>query len=88
MEVPRLQVDEVIIMPTARNYKKEYRDFQGTPTQLKRRAERNAARRKMESAGRVRKGDGKDVDHRNHNTRDNRPSNLRVMSKSANRSRQ
>jgi hypothetical protein len=75
-------------MPTKRNYAKEYRDYQGTPTQLKRRAERNAARAQMEKAGRVRKGDGKDVDHKNHRTSDNRPSNLRVMSKSANRSRQ
>jgi HNH endonuclease len=42
----------------------------------------------MEKAGRVHKGDGKDVDHKNHNTADNSRSNLRVMSKSANRSRQ
>ncbi len=75
-------------MPTARNYKKEYRDFQGKPEQIKRRAERNTARSKMESAGRVRKGDGKDVDHRDRNTSNNSKSNLRVMSKSANRSRQ
>jgi len=75
-------------MATARNYAKEYRDYQGTPTQLKRRAERNAARRKMEAAGRVHKGDGKDVDHKNHRTSDNSRSNLRVMSRSANRSRQ
>jgi len=75
-------------MPTARNYKKEYRDFQGKPEQIKRRAERNTARTKMESAGRVRKGDGKDVDHRDLNTSNNSRSNLRVMSKSANRSRQ
>lgn len=71
----------------SRDYKKEYNDFHGTPSQKKRRAERNAARRKMEREGRVRKGDGKDVDHKNRNTADNRLSNLRVMSKSANRSR-
>jgi hypothetical protein len=75
-------------MPTSRNYAKEYRDYQGTPTQLKRRAERNAARRLMEKAGRVHKGDGRDVDHKNRRTSDNSRSNLRVMSKSANRSRQ
>jgi hypothetical protein len=83
----RLQIHE-IAMPTARNYKKEYRDFQGKPEQIKRRAERNTARAKMVSAGRVRKGDGKDVDHRDRNTANNSKSNLRVMSKSANRSRQ
>lgn len=71
-----------------RDYAKEYRDYHSKPEQKKRRAGRNAARRKMEAAGRVRKGDGKDVDHKNHNTRDNRPSNLRVMSRSRNRSRQ
>jgi len=74
-------------MPAPRDYKKEYREYQGTPEQIKRRAGRVTARRKMEAAGKVRKGDGKDVDHRNHNTRDNRASNLRVMSRSANRAK-
>jgi len=86
VEVQWFQIHEV--MPTARNYKKEYRDFQGKPEQIKRRAQRNTARAKMVSAGRVRKGDGKDVDHRDRNTANNSKSNLRVMSKSANRSRQ
>ena len=36
--------------------------------------------------GRVRLGDGKDVDHRNTNANDNSPTNLRVQSKSKNRS--
>jgi hypothetical protein len=42
----------------------------------------------MEKAGRVRKGDGKEVDHKNHNPRDNSPSNLRVVDKKTNRKRQ
>ena len=70
----------------ARDYAKEYRDYQGTPEQIKRRAGRNKARRLMIKVGRVKKGDGKDVDHRNKNTLDNRPSNLRIMSASKNRS--
>lgn len=70
----------------ARDYAKEYRDYQGTPEQIKRRAGRNKARRLMIKKGKVKKGDGKDVDHKNHNTHDNRPSNLRIMSKSKNRS--
>jgi hypothetical protein len=37
-------------------------------------------------AGKVKKGDGKDVDHRNGNPKDNKKSNLAVKSKSANRS--
>lgn len=67
-----------------RNYKAEYDNYQGTEEQKKRRAVRNAARRKLMREGRVRKGDGKDVDHINglHNA----ASNLRVLSKSTNRS--
>lgn len=70
-----------------RNYRKEYDDFQGTPQQKKNRAKRNAARRKMEKAGRVSKGDGKDVDHIRRVGAGNGDSNLRVQSKSKNRAR-
>jgi HNH endonuclease len=68
-----------------RNYRKEYDSYHGTEKQKERRADRNAARRKMEDAGRVRKGDGKDVDHRNRNTSNNSSSNLRVTSQKQNR---
>jgi hypothetical protein len=61
------------------------RKYNSSEEQKKRRAERNASRRKMEAAGKVRKGDGKDVDHRNHNTKDQSSKNLSVMSKSKNR---
>lgn len=61
------------------------RKYNSQPEQKKRRAERNASRRKMEAAGKVRKGDGKDVDHRNHRTSDKSASNLSVMSRSKNR---
>lgn len=70
----------------ARDYRKEYDRYQGTPEQKKRRASRNAARRQMEKAGKVHKGDGKDVAHRNGNPTDNKKSNLGVQSKHANRS--
>lgn len=50
-------------MARVRDYKKEYRDYHGTPLQKQRRAERNAARNKAKARGAVRKGDGKDVDH-------------------------
>jgi len=70
-----------------RNYKKEYKDYHSKPEQKKRRAGRNAARAKMKKAGKVRKGDGKDVDHKDRNPRNNSKSNLRVQSKKKNRSR-
>ena len=47
----------------ARNYRKEYDTYQGKPDQIKKRAMRNAARAKMMKAGKVKKGDGKDVAH-------------------------
>ena len=71
----------------SRDYAKEYRDFHAKPEQKKNRASRNAARRSMIAAGRVRKGDGKDVDHRDGNPRNNRAGNLSVMSRSANRAK-
>ena len=73
-------------MATKRNYKREYKTYHKKPTQKKRRAQRNSARRKMTKAGKVKKGDGKDVDHKNRNTADNRRKNLRVVSKTKNRS--
>lgn len=69
-----------------RNYKKEYDNYQGKPEQIKRRASRNAARRLLEKEGKVSKGDGKDVNHKNGDPKSNKRSNLQVQSKSANRS--
>ena len=47
-----------------RPYKKEYEQYQGTPEQIKKRTERNAARAKLMKAGKVSKGDGMDVAHK------------------------
>lgn len=69
-----------------RDYKQEYKVSQGTPDEIAKRSSRNKARRAMEKAGKVRLGDGKDVDHRDHNPKNNSKGNLRVQSKSANRS--
>ena len=77
-------------MPSSKNYvrdyQREYKVSHSSPEEKKKRASRNAARAKMEKAGKVRKGDGKDVDHKNSNPKDNSKGNLRVQSKSANRS--
>ena len=70
----------------SRDYKKEYANYHSSPKQKKNRASRNAARAKMLKSGRVKKGDGRDVTHRNGNPRDNSSKNLGVLSASKNRS--
>lgn len=70
-----------------RNYQSEYKNYHSSPKQKKRRAARNGARRKMEKAGKVHKGDGLDVDHKDHNPKNNSTKNLKVMSKSRNRAK-
>ena len=70
-----------------RDYKAEYAKYHSKPTQKKRRAARNKARALMAAKGKVRKGDGKDVDHKDRNPTNNSASNLRVQSKYKNRGR-
>lgn len=70
-----------------RNYRREYDSYHAKPAQKKNRASRNQARSILMKAGRVRKGDGKDVDHKNGNPRDNSAKNIRVISRSRNRSK-
>jgi 5-methylcytosine-specific restriction endonuclease McrA len=67
----------------ARDYKKEYRDFHGKPEQIKKRSMRNKARRKLG----LKKGDGKEVDHKKPLSKGgtNSRKNLRITSKKANR---
>jgi hypothetical protein len=74
-------------LPDTKGRQAAQKKYNAKPEQKKRRAQRNAARRKMEKAGLVRKGDGRDVDHKNYNTADNSLSNLRVTSASTNRKR-
>ncbi len=70
-----------------RDYKAEYQNYHSRPEQKKNRARRNNARRRLERDGRVHKGDGKDVDHKNpiRSGGSNGDHNLRVRTKSANR---
>lgn len=76
-------------MARERDYKKEYRDYQGTPLQKKRRADRNRARRKAIRDGKVRKGDGKELDHvGSHRTGRLKNVATKVVSRHANRIRQ
>lgn len=75
-------------MAKKRDYKKEYREYHGTAEQKKRRAQRNAARRKAARAGKVRKGDGKEVHHVGNNRKGKLGNKTRVVSKKYNRSKQ
>ena len=68
-----------------RNDRKEYDTYHAKPSQKKARASRNSARKKMAKSGKVRKGDGREVDHKNGDPRDNRRKNLRVVSRRTNR---
>ena len=71
--------------PSKRDYKREYRLFHGKPEQRAKRSKRVLARRKLMKQGRVSKGDGNDVDHKDGNALNNGHGNLRVQSKSENR---
>ena len=69
-----------------RNYKSEYKNYPSKPKQKKNRAGRNTARRIMKK----KLGSsilGRDIDHKDRNPRNNSKTNLRVRSKSSNRSR-
>ena len=70
-----------------RDYRDEYLKYQGTPEQKKNRAARNAARAKLMKAGKVTKGDGKDVAHVKALDKGGTSSDgLRVEGRQANRS--
>jgi|TARA_B100001059_G_scaffold227990_1_gene258496 hypothetical protein len=69
-----------------RDYKSEYQNYHSQPLQKKNRAKRNLARRLMKR----KLGNsinGKDIHHLDGNPNNNSSSNLRVVSKSFNRSR-
>jgi hypothetical protein len=61
------------------------RKYNSKPSSKKDRASRNAARGEAMKAGKVRKGDGKDIDHKDSNPRNNKKGNTQVMSASKNR---
>jgi hypothetical protein len=71
-----------------RDYKQEYKNYDGTPAVKKKRAQRNKARRMLEREGVVHKGDGLDVDHKKPLSKGGTTtrSNLKAKPASANRS--
>lgn len=72
----------------ARNYRAEYKEYHASEEQKHRRAQRNKARRDAEKAGKVRKGDGKEVDHSGMNRKGDLGKKIKIVSKKKNRSRQ
>jgi hypothetical protein len=68
-----------------RDYKQEYKSYHGKPEQIAARASRNSARAAEVKAGRVRKGDGKEVDHKDGNPMNNAKSNRQILTRTANR---
>jgi hypothetical protein len=74
---------------TKEDYARHYRDYQGKPEQIKKRAQRNAARAEMVKKHGKAALAGKDVDHKKRikHGGSNSASNLRVQSRSTNRGR-
>ena len=70
----------------ARDYGREYRNYHSKPEQRKNRSSRNLARRLMKKKLGVKAVKGKDIDHKDKNPRNNARSNLRIRTKSKNRS--
>lgn len=76
-------------MAKKRNYKKEYREYHAKPLQKKRRADRNAARRKAVKKYGKKALKGKEVDHLGSNRKGRlNKRRTRIVSKAANRRRQ
>lgn len=69
------------------SYKKVYKKYHSSDKAKKERNMRNQARRRAIRAGKVRKGDGKEIDHKRPISKggSNKPKNLRVVSRKTNR---
>lgn len=67
-------------------HRKAQGKYEKSPEQVKKRENRNTARRQLEAKGEVSKGDGKDVAHVDGNALHNSPTNWAVESRKKNRS--
>jgi len=78
-------------MPSSKNYVRNYSmkgegKYDKSPKRMADNRARKKARSLLERAGKAKRGDGKDVDHKNGNPRDNSPKNLRSVGRATNRS--
>ena len=72
---------------TPTQIRRQVKGYNARPENVKKRAMNNAARRKLMAEGKVKKGDGKDVDHKTPIRKGgtNADSNTRVVDKEDNR---
>jgi len=70
---------------TPAGYKHEQEKFKSSAKYKAEQVSRVSARRKAIASGRVRKGEARDIDHKDSNPLNNSPSNLRVVSRKTNR---
>ena len=78
-------------MPSSPNYVRDYSmsgegKYDKSPKRMADNRARKKARSLLERAGKAKRGDGKDVDHKNGNPRNNSPKNLRSVGRATNRS--
>ena len=78
-------------MPSSKNYVRNYSmkgegKYDKSPKRMADNRARKKARSLLEKSGAAKRGDGKDVDHKNGNPRDNNPKNLRSVGRAVNRS--
>ena len=70
-------------------YKKgDYAKYHKSKRMKLERAARNRNRRQLQKGGKVKKGDGKHIDHKDGNPKNNGRKNLRVVSARTNRKKQ
>jgi len=75
-------------MAYSKDSKGEYKKYHKSTRMKKERALRNKNRRELTRNGKVRKGDGKHIDHKDGNPKNNSKKNLRVVSGRKNRKKQ
>ena len=77
-----------LIISVKENILSEYKKYHSSDKMKKERALRNKNRRAAIRQGKVKKGDGKHIDHKDGNPKNNRKKNLRVISARKNRKKQ